>query len=171
MVKEFVKEDPRQLKGNLFRMLDEEWFLVTAGNEEAFNTMTASWGGMGVLWHRMVTFVFVRPQRHTFQFMEQNDFYTLSFFTEEYREMLRLCGTKSGKNIDKVKETGLTPALTENGAVYFQEARLVLECKKAYAGPLTENNFLIPEIPAEVYPTKDFHKMYIGEILNVFVKE
>ena len=166
-----MKVDPRQLKGNLFRMLDEDWFLVTAGNGDAFNMMTASWGGMGVLWHRMVTFVFVRPQRHTFQFMENNAHYSLSFFSEEYREMLKLCGTKSGKDIDKVKETGLTPALTENGAVYFQEARLVIECRKVYAGSLSESDFLMPEVPAEVYPRKDFHKMYIGEILNVFVKE
>ncbi|MFH0896331.1 MAG: flavin reductase family protein [Bacteroidota bacterium] len=171
MVKEFVKVDPKQLTENIFKIMDEEWFLITAGNSDGFNMMTASWGGVGSLWHKMVTFTFVRPQRHTYQFMEKGDFYTLSFFGEKCREELKLCGSRSGKQIDKVKETGLTPALTDNNAVYFQEARLVIECKKMYAGPILESGFVVPEIPAEVYPTKDFHKMYIGEIVNVFTKE
>lgn len=83
--------------------------LVTAGNAEKFNMMTASWGGLGFLWNRPVAFVFIRPQRYTFDFVERNEGFTLSFFGEEYRKVLQLCGTKSGREIDKVAETKLTP--------------------------------------------------------------
>ena len=93
--------------------------LVTAGNAEKFNMMTASWGGLGFLWNRPVAFVFIRPQRYTFDFVERNEGFTLSFFGEEYRKVLQLCGTKSGREIDKVAETKLTPICNSIGKYGF----------------------------------------------------
>jgi flavin reductase (DIM6/NTAB) family NADH-FMN oxidoreductase RutF len=103
--------------------------LLTAGDKDDFNTMTASWGGLGVLWKMPVATTYVRPQRYTFGFMEKNLYYTLSFYPEGFRDKIALCGSKSGRETDKVKECDFTPAVSENGAVYFGEADLVLGCK------------------------------------------
>ena len=115
-----------------FSMIGEQWMLVTAGTAERCNTMTASWGGLGVLWGKPVATVYIRPQRYTLEFVEREDCFTLSFFGEEYRKALALCGSKSGRDVDKVKECGFTVAGAACGAPYFEEAGLVLVCKKAY---------------------------------------
>ena len=127
-------------------MLDKDWMLVTAGTMEDFNTMTASWGHMGILWHLPIAIAYIRPQRYTFGFANRYDYYTLSFFTEEYRPALQFCGSKSGRDYDKVAETGLTPVQTDRGNVIFEEARLILECRKVYVDDLKKENFLYPEI-------------------------
>ena len=119
--------------------------------------------------NKRVVFTFIRPQRYTFAFMENGDRYTMSFFDEKYRDALKFCGSKSGKDYDKVKETGLTPAFTENGSVYFEEAKLVLECKKMYAQSLNAESITDRESVDKWYDN-DFHKMYISEITKVLVK-
>lgn len=126
----FKEINPKEIVESPFKLIGDDWALVTAGDREKFNTMTISWGGVGIMWGKPVVFTFIRPQRYTFAFMENGDRYTMSFFDEKYRDALKFCGSKSGKDYDKVKETGLTPAFTENGSVYFEEAKLVLECKK-----------------------------------------
>jgi flavin reductase (DIM6/NTAB) family NADH-FMN oxidoreductase RutF len=161
---------PDTLKDNVFKLISRDWMLITAGDRTKFNTMTASWAGLGYLWDQPVSFCFVRPQRYTFEFMEKSAGYTLSFFPEQYREALSLCGSQSGRDIDKVQATGLTPAFTENGLPYFAEARLVLECRKLYARFLEEEGFHDTTIPAEVYPDKDFHRLYIGGIVQCLVE-
>ncbi len=132
--------------------------------------MTASWGGLGHLWNRDVCFCFVRPQRHTFGFMERSDFFTLSFFDETYRAALDFCGSHSGRNVDKIAATGLTPITGQTGAITFAQARLVLECRKLYAGDLIKAAFTDPAIPAEVYAKGDFHRMYVGEIVTCLAR-
>ena len=102
--------------------------------------MTVSWGSVGIMWNKPVAFTFIRPQRYTFGFLEKNGMFTMSFFDEEYRKALQICGTKSGRDIDKVAATGLTPAFTEDGVPYFEEAKLVLICKKLYAQDLNEES-------------------------------
>jgi len=157
--------DPDEIIDNTFELIRDEWMLITAGDAESFNMMTASWGAFGELWNKKVCFCFVRPTRHTYGFMEQADTFTLTFFDEKYRDALKICGTKSGRDIDKVAETGLTPMTTEAGSVYFAEARLVLECRKIYFQDLNPDHFLEGEIHDE-YPEKDYHRMYVGEVIR-----
>ena len=160
---------PEELNDNIFKLIGLDWMLITAGNKNAFNTMTASWGSMGVLWHKQVCFIFVRPQRYTYEFIEKNEFFTLSFFTEKYRKALNLCGSKSGRDIDKVAETGLTPEVSKNGSIYFSEARLIVECKKLYFQDIKPENFIDPQIEKN-YKSNDYHRMYIGEIISCIMK-
>ena len=171
MNSKFKAISPYDLKDNIFKLIDKDWMLVTAGTKEHFNTMTASWGHLGILWSLPIAIAYIRPQRYTYGFANENDYYTLSFFEEKHRKVLQFCGTKSGRDYDKVKETGLTPQVTENGNVYFEEARLVLECEKIYQDELKKENFLKPEIAAKNYPKDDFHRFYMGKIVSVLVEE
>ncbi len=161
----FVELDPLELQDNMFRRIGREWMLITAGKPEKFNTMTASWGGVGVLWNTNVTFSFVRPSRYTYGFMEQEKYYTLSFFGADCRRALQLCGSKSGRDIDKVAETGLTPVF-DAPAPYFAEAELVLVCRKLYTQDLDTERLLDPALMAN-YKDGDVHRMYVGEITKV----
>jgi len=157
------------LNENFFKLIGEKWMLITAGNEDSLNMMTASWGGVGVLWNKNVTFSFIRPNRYTFEFTEQNDYYTLSFYDDAFKSELSFCGTNSGRDVDKIEKTGFTPVFDED-APYFKEAKLVLVCRKIYAQYLAPELFLDPTIKQN-YPLKDYHKMYVGEIEKVLIKE
>ena len=163
--------NPAEINDNLIRLIASDWMLVTAGTSEKFNTMTANWGGMGYLWKKQVAFVFVRPERYTYGFVESTDGFTLTFFDERYRDALNLCGTKSGRDCDKVKETGLTPHFTALGYPAFAEAKLVLECTKLYAEQLERTHFIDQEPLNKHYNTNDgLHKLYIAEIVKAWVK-
>ena len=132
MGSKLTKISEEELKDNVFKLIGADWMLITAGDASSCNTMTASWGAMGVLWSKNVCFCFIRPTRHTRLFVEKNKAFTLSFFEDKYRKALNICGTISGKDKDKIKEAGLTPVISPSGSVYFSEARLVIECKKIY---------------------------------------
>jgi flavin reductase (DIM6/NTAB) family NADH-FMN oxidoreductase RutF len=170
-MKPFHRIRPTEIPDNVFRLLDKDWMLVTAGKPGDFNTMTASWGHMGILWSLPVAIAYIRPQRYTRGFADRYPEYTLSFFTERYRSVLQFCGSRSGRDCDKVAETGLTVMETERGNVIFEEARLVLECRKIYQDDLKKKNFLIPEVARKNYPKDDFHRFYMGEIVNVLVRQ
>lgn len=160
---------PEQLNESAFRLIGSDWMLITAGGIGSFNTMTASWGGLGVLWNKNVCYCVIRPGRYTYEFMERSDVFTLTFFGEEHRDALDLCGTKSGRDVDKVAETGLTPVESESGSVYFDEARIVLECRKIYFQDIDPANFVDPSIAGN-YRQKDYHRMYVGEIIKCMVR-
>jgi flavin reductase (DIM6/NTAB) family NADH-FMN oxidoreductase RutF len=160
-----------QLSDNIFRAIGDDWMLITAGTKDHFNTMTASWGACGVLWSLPVAICFIRPQRYTFKFMEKYDYFTLSFLGEEHREILQFCGSFSGREVNKIARTGLIPLITKTGNVYFEQARLVLECKKMYADRINSGRFIMPEIRDSVYPGRDYHKFYIGEIISCLLKD
>ena len=162
---------PKEITDNYIKLIGEKWMLVTAGDPAGFNMMTASWGGAGFLWNKPVVFVFIRPQRHTFGFIEKNDEFTLSFFEEQYRPALTVCGSVSGRDTDKVEASGLTPCKTEEGNVSFKEARLVLECRKLYAEFLNPDAFIDLKILKDVYSGKDYHKVYVAEIVNAWEKK
>jgi flavin reductase (DIM6/NTAB) family NADH-FMN oxidoreductase RutF len=168
MLKQFASIDPKTLQENPFHLLDDEWMLVTAGELNYYNTMTASWGGFGVLWNRPIAIAFVRPQRYTRKFIDSYSHFTLSFFDEKYRNALDICGSKSGRNFDKAEAAGLTPSESELGGVYFAESRLIIECKKLYQDDLKEHLFTVQDVAKKFYPSKDFHRFYIGEIINVW---
>jgi len=163
-------KDPNYIDESVFRLLDKDWMLITAGITGHFNTMTASWGGFGILWHQPVAFIFVRPQRFTFQFLEQYEWFTLSFFGPGYKDALNFCGSKSGKVVDKVASTGLIPEKTERGNIFFKEARLVFECRKIYYQDLQPGHFLDPKTESN-YPLKDYHRMYFGKIENCWIMD
>ena len=167
-MKNFTTIAPAQITDNVFKLLDKDWMLVTAGTPDDFNTMTASWGHLGILWSLPVAIAYIRPQRYTYQFANKYPEYTLSFFTEPYRPILQFCGSRSGRNVDKVAETGLTALETDRGNVTYREARMVLECRKIYQDDLKKKNFLLPEIAKKNYPKNDFHRFFMGEIVNVF---
>ncbi len=162
--------DPREIPDNVFRLVHEDWMLITAGTLQSFNMMTASWGGLGVLWEKQVAMCVIRPGRHTYGFVEKSPLFTLSFFTEAFRPALDLCGTKSGRDTNKAKEAGLTPIATPTGGVSFDEARLILECRKVYTHDLDPARFLDPAIERN-YPSKDYHRIYVGEIGSILQRE
>lgn len=145
--------------------------LITAGDIGSYNTMTASWGQFGILWSLPVATCYIRPQRYTYGFAEKSDYFTLSFFSKEYRKALQLCGSKSGREIDKAREAGLTPFETEFKAVSFKEARMIIECKKLYTDFLRSDNFIEEDLIRKNYPESDFHRFYIGEVKRVWVRK
>ena len=131
--------------------------------------MTASWGGLGVLWGVPMATCYIRPQRYTKRFVDENEYFTLCFFGEEYRPQLNLCGTKSGRDADKVKECSFTAAAAECGAPYFEQAELVLVCRRRMAMPM--DPALMPEdVKGKWYPDRDYHTMYWGEIVEALQK-
>lgn len=162
--------EPQQLTDNVFKLVGQDWLLITAGSLNRYNTMTASWGGLGVLWGKNVAFCVVRPTRHTYEFMETNDTFSFSFFTEEYRDALEICGSVSGRDTDKAASAGITPVEETPGIVHFAEARLVLECRKLYYQDLNPEHFLDESLDG-MYKAKDYHRMYVGEILSCRIKE
>jgi flavin reductase (DIM6/NTAB) family NADH-FMN oxidoreductase RutF len=149
---------------NAFRLIGADWMLITAGTKDSFNTMTGAWGGLGIMWDMRVAICVVRPNRYTYEFMERYPAFSLSFFDEEYRDALTYCGTTSGRDVNKVAQTGLTPVFGED-TTYFAQARLVMECRKIYFQDIEPQNFLAPEIDG-FYPKKDYHRMYMGEIVR-----
>jgi flavin reductase (DIM6/NTAB) family NADH-FMN oxidoreductase RutF len=162
-------DELKKLEKSVFSMLDDEWMLVTAGDLRSFNTMTASWGGFGILWNKPVAFVFVRPTRHTFNFMETSEVFTLTFFEEKYRKVLQFCGSRSGRDTDKIKATGLIPIESPSGSVIFDQTYLAFDCRKLYTTDIDPAHFLDSSIEKN-YPKKDYHRMYIGEITHYHQK-
>lgn len=164
--------DPRELTDNFFKTIGKEWMLVTAGTKESFNMMTASWGCVGWLWNKPVAVAFIRPERFTHEFIEKEDRLTLSFLgeSEEMRRVYSLCGSKSGRDCDKLKETGLHPVVTEKGGIAFEESRLTLVCRKLYKDTLKESA-LIDKSLVEWYGAKGgYHDVYVMEIEECLLK-
>lgn len=160
---------PDKIPGNIIKMLNEDWMLITAGTDAKYNMMTASWGGLGVLYGKPTATCFINPTRYTYQLMETNETYTLTFYTEAYREALQYCGSNSGRDKDKVKGSGLTPITTPSGSKAFSEAWLIIECRKLVGQSLSHDALFDEKVKNE-WVGKQLHKMYIGEIINVWVK-
>jgi flavin reductase (DIM6/NTAB) family NADH-FMN oxidoreductase RutF len=161
-----------QLQGNPFEMIGHDWMLITAEKDGKANTMTASWGGLGIMWNKSVAFITIRPQRFTKEFIDNADTFSLTFFDESYRKTLGYLGSVSGRDEDKIAKAELTLAQdTTTTTPYFEEAKTVLICRKLFAQPYTEAAFLDKTILDKNYPEKDLHTLYIGEITKVLVKE
>lgn len=157
------------LEMNPFTKIGKEWALVTAGNKSKVNTMTVSWGGVGVLWGKNVVYIFIRDSRYTKEFIDNGDLFSLSFLSEDYRASLQYCGSHSGRGIDKFQEAALTPAFLHS-IPYPDEANLVMLCKKMAAVPITEDTFTDSSIMSRWYSDKDMHTMYVGEIIDVIAR-
>ncbi|MBR2177479.1 MAG: flavin reductase [Clostridia bacterium] len=166
----FKEINVRELDGNFFTKIGKEWMLITAGDEEKFNTMTASWGGIGILWGTNVTFTFIRQSRYTYEFVDNNPYYTLSFFGGNLMKELTYCGKNSGRDVDKIKETGLTPVFDAE-APYFEQAELVLVCRKLHKQTISPEGFIDKKPLETFYSDKDWHEAFVGEIVKVLKKD
>lgn len=160
----FVHTDVHAIK-DPFTLIGKEKLLLSAGTPENYNTMTASWGLMGVLWNKNVLSAVIRPQRYTYGFFEREPYFTVTVLNPGHEDAYRICGTKSGRDCDKVVLAGLTPFF-EGQAVTFKEARLAIVCKKIYVQDFDSVGFLDPEIEHH-YPLKDYHRLYCGEIVDI----
>ena len=123
----FKEIQPQDLQDNVFTLIGKDWLVVCGEKNGKANAMTASWGGMGVLWGKPVVFIFIRPQRYTKEFVDGAKGFTLSVLDESKRKVLNYLGTVSGRDEAKIEKAGLTP-LSEGGFTYFSEARLALLC-------------------------------------------
>ena len=149
---------------NPFKMVGKDWCLITAGNEQGFNTMTASWGGFGVMWNKNVVTIVIRPQRKTLEFIDESGYFTLSFFEEKHRETLKFCGSHSGRDVDKVEVCGLTPFFLD-GTTTFEQASKVIVCKKLFAQKIDPKSFIEKSLLSN-YPNEDYHIAFVGEIIK-----
>ena len=155
-------------------MISKNWLLFTAVKPDgSSNAMTVSWGGIGELWGKNVAFVFVRPQRYTHEFSEEGNVATLTLFDEKYREMLAFCGAKSGRDVDKIAESGLTPVSDEDGAIYYKEAKVVFKLKKLYAkqNAFDPKEAVDPALLEFHYKNNDYHTLYVYEITEILSRD
>lgn len=159
-----------ELNASPYNLFNKDWALLTSGDSKSFNTMTVSWGGVGILWGKNVATVYVRKSRYTLEFMDKFDYFSLTFGGNEMRKALTFCGKNSGRDFDKVKETGITPVLDEK-VPYFAEGKLILICKKLYRQEMTADAFIEKSIIDKDYSDNDYHIVFIGEIEKALIKE
>jgi flavin reductase (DIM6/NTAB) family NADH-FMN oxidoreductase RutF len=148
---------------------NNQWLLLTSGDYAGghFNTMTVAWGSFGTMWKKPFAQIVVRPSRYTWEFTEKYDTFTLCAFPERYRPALQLLGSKSGRDSDKIAQSGLTPIASDKvAAPGFDEAELIVECRKIYYDDFKPQNFISDDIEKQ-YPLKDYHRLYFGEIETI----
>ena len=165
---DYVEISPYKLD-NALKLIGKDWMLITVKDGEGANAMTASWGCMGVLWNKPVAVCFIRPQRYTYGLAENEERMSLAFFGEGYREALSLCGSKSGRDCDKLSLAGLTVSDVD-GVPVIDQASTVVIGKKLYADDLKEDNF-VDKAMLDNYKSKDFHRIYVLEIQKVLIKK
>ena len=167
----FKEIKPEEMKGNPFFLLNERFMLVTSENGDIYNMATINWGGLGILWSRKVNMLFMRPSTLTSEFIENNDYYTVCFFDEKYLDLLRFIGHNSGRYANKMNLKGLTP-VKQDGVVWYEEAKIVLVCKKMYADNIRPENIIDEKIMDRVYPDGgNFHRVYYGEVIKCYERE
>lgn len=163
----FKEINPKDIKENLIEMIADEWMLVSAKDETGINTMTASWGFFGEMWNKDCAITVIRPSRYTYKFMENSSYFSLCFMGEN-KDVHKICGSKSGRDMDKIKATGLT-LVYNNDTVYFEQARMVVICRKLYAGDLDPAAF-VDKVALDSYGGTNYHRAYVGEIVKVLTK-
>lgn len=166
----FTEIKAEELNESAFKLIGKDWMLITAKKNDKVNTMTASWGGLGVMWGKNVAYIVVRPQRFTKEFIDDKGEFTLTFFDDNYKKELGYLGRVSGKDEDKIANSGLTLAYVDNDP-YFEEGKVILSCKKLYSQYIKPENFVDSNLSEKWYPEKDYHEMYIAEVEKVFIKK
>lgn len=164
------KIDASTLTFNPFEKLAKQWALVGAGSMDKFNMMTVSWGAVGVIWGKPSVTAYIRQTRYTKEFVDSSDTFTLTFLKDGNRDALNVLGSKSGRDMDKMKESGLTP-IEVDGEVMFEEAELVLVCRKRFVQDMSKENFVNQETLDKWYADQNYHTMYIGEIVAAYAAE
>jgi flavin reductase (DIM6/NTAB) family NADH-FMN oxidoreductase RutF len=170
----FTGISPEEITDNVFKLVGKDFTVITAGKESRFNSMTASWGGVGILFNKPVTWCFLRANRYTLELIKKEETYTMSYFPDEYKDQVLFFGSKSGRDTDKMKESTLTPVPTPAGNLTYKEARLILECKLVELTTVNPDDFYNQEardfITGGYEEAKEYHKLVLGEITNVWVK-
>lgn len=164
---------PEQFLTHIYDLWEHQWLVLTSGDFAAgrFNGMTVAWGSFGSMWARPFAQVVVRPQRYTFEFLEAYPTFTVCAFSEVYRPALNIMGSKSGRQVNKIAEAGLTPiASSAVAAPGYAEAELIVECRKLYWDDMEAGHFLDPDL-GKGYPSRDYHRIYYGEILAIWGEE
>lgn len=163
----FHEVKPEEWSKNPFQAIGKEWMLVTAEKDGRANCLTASWGGVGVLWGKNVVYIFIRGSRYTKEFIDGSDTFSLTFFDrQQYGDLLAYMGKTSGRDEDKIGKCGLT-LLSEEAAPYYAEASCAVICKKMCCQPVEAANFCVEGLDAQFYADKDYHTMYVGEIVRI----
>ncbi|WP_312561891.1 flavin reductase [Anaerospora sp.] len=166
----FKEIQPQEFVYSPFKLIGEEWMLITAEKDGKANTMTASWGGLGVMWGKNVAYIAIRPQRYTKEFIDNSDTFSLTFFDDGFKKALGYLGATSGRDEDKIAKSNLTIQHTDC-VPYFAEAKIAIICKKLYAQEYKPELFVDQEINEKCYPDADHHTLYIAEITKILVKE
>ena len=161
---------PEEIDKNTFNLIGNEWMLITAGNDSKLNTMTASWGGFGVMWNKNVAFITIRPSRYTKAFVDRSDSFSLTFFDKDFKKQLGYLGSVSGRDEDKIAKSNLSVEYSD-GTPYFTNANMAVFCKKLYAQEYKPECFIDTDLITECYPKSDYHTLYIAEISKVLVRE
>ncbi|WP_234117403.1 flavin reductase [Clostridium hydrogenum] len=165
----FKEIKPEELNKSTFQLIGKDWMLITAEKDNKVNTMTASWGGFGIMFAKNVVYIGIRPQRYTKEFVDNSDTFSLTFFDETFRKKLSYLGTVSGRDEDKISKVNLT-IQHENNTPYFEEGNIAIICKKLYAQDFDPKCFTVGELDEKWYPKKDYHTFYIAEIEKVLIK-
>ncbi|MGN0535643.1 MAG: flavin reductase [Eubacterium sp.] len=167
----FKEIELTEVKDNFVSLFKNNWALVTSGDEEKFNTMTVSWGAVGELWGKDTATIYIRPQRYTEEFINSKDYFTVSFYPVDMKKRIHgVCGSKSGRDVDKAKECGLTVNFSEK-APFFDEAQLVLVCRKMAKAVFNPADFIDETVDSQWYPDKDYHYVYYGAVEKVLISE
>ena len=162
----------KDMKFNPFTLIGDEWMLATAGNEESCNTMTVSWGHLGCIWghNDPSAVIYIRQSRYTKTFIDREGYFTLCVMDKSFKKQMAYLGSASGRDEDKIAHASLTPVYADN-TVYFEQAKLVLVCKKVYQSEIQKDGFLYQETLDAHYAQDDFHTMYVGKIEKVLVRD
>lgn len=166
----FNEIKPEDLNQSAFKLIGKDWMLITAEKEGKVNTMTASWGGLGVMWGKNVAYIVIRPQRFTKEFLDSSSRFSLTFFDNRFRKQLSYLGTVSGKDEDKISKSNLTVAYLDN-TPYFEESKLTVICKKLYSQDFKPECFIETSLDEKWYPERDHHTLYIAEVEKLLIKE
>jgi flavin reductase (DIM6/NTAB) family NADH-FMN oxidoreductase RutF len=166
---EFKEIKPEELDKSPFKLIGTDWMLITAAKENKVNTMTASWGGLGIMWGKNVTNVVIRPNRYTKEFVDSSDTFSLTFFDSSYKKQLGYLGSVSGRDEDKIAKSNLKIDYLDK-TPYFEEGKLVIICRKLYKQELKPEGFIAKELDSKWYPEKDYHTLYISEIEKILMK-
>lgn len=169
-MKNFIEINPDELDKSPFKLIGKDWMLITAKKNDKVNTMTASWGGLGVMWGKDVAYIVVRPQRYTKEFIDNAENFSLTFFDDSFKKQLSYLGSVSGKNEDKISKSNLT-IIDLNRTPYFEEGKMSIICKKLYAQEFKPECFIDTNLDEKWYPSKDYHTLYIAEIEKILIKE
>lgn len=164
-----IQISAKEISDNTFKLIGDDWMLITAEKDGKANTMTASWGGLGVFCNKEVAITFIRPQRYTKEFVDDADTFSLSFLPEKYKAELGYLGKVSGRDENKIEKANLTIS-HHNGTPYFEESRLVIICKKMCVATLDDASFIQKDLCNRFFADGDFHTVYISEITDVLVK-
>lgn len=166
----FIEIKPEELNKSPFQLIGTDWMLITAEKDNKVNTMTASWGGFGVMWGKNVTYIVIRPHRYTKEFVDNSDTFSLTFFDKSFKKQLSYLGSVSGRDEDKISKSNLTVQHSDN-TPYFGEGNLSIICKKLYEQDFKPECFITNELDKKWYPEKDHHTLYIAEVEKVLIKE